>query len=371
MIEVYTPQEIVNISTESSFDMIIAFNKDALLVVTDFASIRVIPIVYILCDIEKNLVWNHSGVIKNFIIGTSDYQLPYYILQDKDYCLVPPIFNLKGYRQKKVSRSNLEKLHLLFHVNDKLLLSLVPEINKMIYYKAIIICDNYSLFRDMFNPSIQVFKNEKVSLPEQISQTDIFIGEKSGAAHSIHVCKSTIIAGQEGYGGLISPLNIKQQAHNGFKGRIGGCIGEYIPIDLLFKDIDNCAQKNQNTAYDQILLDISDKFDKYNGNNINLITSYIADYFSLKKTEIDDKLFILNDDYLITAISGSKYLITDGRIYKFIAILSDKEYNYVKQFTTPTTFKQVLNRTDTLLPNEAENLLSDLVEDHILKALDE
>lgn len=370
-IEAFIPQEIKNVPQELLFDIIIAFNKNALIAVTDFAQDKAIPIVYVFDDIEKNLIWNHSIVIRNYIMDTPEYQLPLFILQNKNYCLAPPLFNFTDLWQKRVSKPNFEELYILFYVNDKILLLLVPEINKIIHYKAIIVCDNYSLFRSILNPSIQVFESNKVSLSELISRTDIFVGGKSWAAQSIYMCKSTIIASQEGYGGLISLLNIKQQILNGFKGRIGGCNDEYIPVNLLFKDIDYCAKKILSITYNDTLADLSEKISKCNNYNIDMITSYIANYSSIDTTDLENSPLILDDNYVITAISNNKYLITDGRIHKYIAILSSEEYNYVKQFSRPQPLKQVLNQINILSSNEVESLLSELLSDHILKTPDE
>lgn len=63
VIEAFIPQEIKNAPQELLFDIIIAFNKNALIAVTDFAQDKAIPIVYVFDDIEKNLIWNHSIVI--------------------------------------------------------------------------------------------------------------------------------------------------------------------------------------------------------------------------------------------------------------------------------------------------------------------
>lgn len=371
IIEVFTPQEIENISSELLFDIIIAFNKEALIVVADFFRKKSIPIIYVFHDIEKNLVWNHPMIIKNFIINTSEYQLPLFIARNKDYCPIRPIFDIKDIRQNKVSKFNSKELHLLFYVNDKVLLSLVAEINKVIHYKTTIICDNFNLFRSVFNASVRVLESSKVSLSEQISKTNIFIGEKSGAALSIFMCKSTIIAGQDGYGGLISTLNITEQTQNGLKGRIGGRNDEYIPVDLLFKDIDSCAQKHQSITYNDTLLLLSNRLNEDSDNHLNVITDYIISFLSTKMMKFENKLLVLNSDYFITAISGNKHLITDGRICKHMAILSDEEYYYIRQFNKPQTLKQILNQTSTLSVNEVENLLIELLNEHIIETINE
>jgi len=366
-VKVFTSHGFENESPQLLFDIIIVFNKESLISVTDVFQWKSVPIIYLFDDIDKNLAWNHPGVVKNIVIGESMFQLPPFIAQNEDYYLMYPIFDIKSVRQNGVSNFNLEELRLLFCVNDKVLLFLVPEINKIIHYKTTIICDNINLFRGLFNTSVRVLESCNISLSEQILGTDIFIGEKSKAALSISMCKSTIIVGQEGYGGMISAINIVQQAQNGFKGRIGGCSNEYIPIDLLFKDIDNCARYKQYPTYCDTLLYLSNQLNHYNEDNINMITDYIASGLLINMLKLEEKLLILDDNYFITSISDNKYLITDANIYKHVGILSDEEYCFIKQFRNPQTLKHVLNQHNTLSVAEAEGLLNELLNDRVIK----
>lgn len=366
-IEILTSQDVEN-GDDFEFNMIIAFDNNALNAVTNFTCN--IPIIYVFDDIAKNLVWNCHRVIKNFVVGVPKYNLPSFLTLNKDYCLIPSLFNLKDIKNITSSKSNFEEFCLLFCVNDKVLISLVPEINKVTHYKTVVICGNFSLFRNLLNPSVHVIAENEVSVLEYISNSDVFVGEKSQAALAVYMCKPTLVVGQEGYGGVISLLNINIQTLNGFKGRIGGCLDEFIPVDLLFKDIDDCAQKMQSEMYHDRLLNVSNMLYDINLNNINIISNYIVKYLSEDKRKRKNDLLIWNDNFFITAISGNRYLITDANIYKHVAVLSGDEYHYVKQFNQPQTLKQVLGHTQILPTGVVEELVNELLNEHIIKTID-
>lgn len=366
--EVYI-QDIILSNYQFSPDIIIAINKDAFLAIEGFAKIKNRPIVYIIHNIENNLIWNHHAIVMNFIITNQEQQLPAFISQNSNYCTVRPIFNISIPKQYSRFKFNLEKIRILLHISDKNLLALIPDLNKSTCYHITIICNNINLFRTILNPSIHTISRKDIHIHKEILKTDIFVGEMSEAALSIHACKPTIIVGQEGYGGIISPLNIGLQTANGFKGRIGGHNGEYIPTDLLIKDIDICAHRIITSTHNNTLSEMSNTIFLINTQNINTITKYIVDILPSKMKYSNNIQLKLSNRFSIKSISDNRYLITDNYIFKHVIILSDDEYQVLKHFREPKTFNEVYNQIKIPLSNQSkiENFLIELLNDHILK----
>ena len=98
--------------------------------------------------------------------------------------------------------------------------------------------ENYlAILQNYLNEHIQFIKKFEDNEKEISLETDVIITHGPGVIHFLKQQIPVIIIGPCGLGGWINPDNLPFLLKNGFVGRAGGTMGEYIPVEILAHEL--------------------------------------------------------------------------------------------------------------------------------------
>ncbi len=113
---------------------------------------------------------------------------------------------------------------------------LIPLLNRLLNFEIMLVTENKGI-QKMLNSNIRIVPREKTDLLQLLMESYMVVASGWLAEQAIVLNKPVIIAGERGYGGLLSEDIFELQYQNQFQGRIGGTPGEYIPEKLLMENI--------------------------------------------------------------------------------------------------------------------------------------
>lgn len=191
------------------------------------------------------------------------------------------------------------------------------------------------------------FATNNFDIENLLKKTDLVIASGHEAIFSVIKGIKTIVLGPKGFGGLVTESNIHDFIKIKFGGRIGGVLGELIPIELLLYEI----QYALNLLDEKPLRQDLSIFQDYLYNEIErweleleqtLKSVYKVNYLvTIKRIE---KLLIKASQSIVLQDSGKGDLfITDQNTGKQLGVLEKDEISIFKSCIPETSVSSILD----------------------------
>lgn len=308
------------------------------------------PIHYITLGKEVNLM--NWGVPGEFI---SNFEYPF--------------FERMSHYPLKVNKRYPSKIFYILDdvadgTNATICLSVIKSFNILLHLEF------YCFVPDSLIPLLEQVANDHITLLKNTSdytlyfpECELLIGSESAAAHGILSNIPVIVAGKQGFGGLVTEDNLISFLPNRFSGRPGGHFAERIPPALLIQEMMYVLEVMNTKELDN-LLDFSDR-------SINCMKAFCREYiFDSLKGRIGEKYLLstyIHDDVLMlelkpklsSAIVVDKLELISGEILclrnvntnKMLAEISDAEAKFILQCSGENRVNDLL-----LLPGKAGDI---------------
>lgn len=163
--------------------------------------------------------------------------------------------------------------------NDFKVISFARSINA----ELTIISDRYQIMADAY-PEFVHWVPDKYYLTE-FKKAHLVIAAGYKVVCALALCKSCLVLGDYGLGGLVTPDNYEQLQSVFFNGRKGGCSGEIVPIDLLSAEFSKAFFKDRKEDVLFIQKQVLQIYDmnRFFGELLNEIERIMDLFFILKK----------------------------------------------------------------------------------------
>jgi len=228
-----------DLKSSNKYDIILAYNKAGLGKAKKYTDKNYLPLIYVISanEITREYPDDFRSISK--ILLLNDYGnapqniLPRYLTE----LFYLPI-SLKSKREYKLQ--NKKKPVILIDIesgkNSSSLYQIVPTLNMLTNFDINLLLSSKT-FPKVFNSNIKViYRNESIAHDMTI-KADIVIGNGNSIKVGVGSCKPCIVIGLRGYGGIVSKINFNIQYKSNFQGRIGGELGEYVPVKVLMDEI--------------------------------------------------------------------------------------------------------------------------------------
>jgi hypothetical protein len=357
---------------EKSYDLVVAFNKNALKNINEYVTRKKLPLIYLINADEINLQFPEDLRLIStvFLIDSfgknADFLLP--------KSLVNPLQLIEELPEMtELVKPIIKKPKLLVYIEEKesrypYVLQLIPVFNLWVKMQ-IIIMTNGDEFPRIYSSHITIQNIEKTKLADEISNSDIVLGNGNIIQKAIVLCKPCIIVGERGFGGIVTPDNFKTRIKNGFLGRIGGELNEYIPERVIWDSVLDILDWNEQ-QYKELLTANYNLLQNQKTEN-EMSFEQIIQKVSEKHRNIDKNSTIakltVSGIFGIAQATKEKYVLVNKSTRQIHANLEKEETDIIGLFKEPCTVGDALERSEySSEPEEFNAFVSELVNEKIL-----
>ena len=245
---------------------------------------------------------------------------------------------------------------------------LIPFLNKLLNFEITIVSEHKDLLQFM-NSNIRISSNKKTDLKQIINKSDIVIASGGLAEQAVALGKPLIIAGERGYGGLLSEDIFEQQFQNQFQGRIGGTPGEFIPEKLLMEnilDLLECGNDQINTITQANKQLLKKKVEEQKI-VINKILQEVVRQHETIKHNITNAKLKLSDIWQIKLLSNEKFALLNIATEQIHCYFEIAEANIIELFREGCQVNEALNESGYSEEQELfVNFIRNLIDEKIL-----
>jgi len=298
-------------------------------------------------------------------INLMNWGVPGELISNFEY----PFFERMSHYPLKVNKRYPSKIFYILDdvadgANATICLSVIKSFNILLHLEF------YCFVPDALIPLLEQVANDHITLLTNTSdytlyfpECELLIGSESAAAHGLLSNIPVIVAGKQGFGGLVTEDNLISFLPNRFSGRPGGHLAERIPPALLVQEIMYVLEVMNTKELDD-LLDFSDR-------SIDRMKAFCRKYiFDSLKGIISEKYLLsmyIHDDLLMlelkprlsSAIVVDKLELISGEILclrnvntnKMLAEISDVEAKFMLQCNGENRVSDLL-----LLPGKADDI---------------
>ncbi len=362
---------------EKCYNLIIAFNKNALKTIDKFASREKLPLIYLINanEIAFQFPDELSLISKVFLINNfgkkADFLLP--------KTLVNPLHLIDELREvPEFTKPKIQNLKLLVHIEEResrypYVLQLIPIFNLWVKMQIIIIIDG-DKFPSIYSSHLTIKNLETINLDDEIAKSDIVLGNGNIIQNAIGQCKPCIIIGERGFGGIVTPNNFMSRIKNGFLGRLGGELNEYIPERVIWDSILDILDWDEQ-KYKELLIANYNLLQSEKKENemlfMQMIQTVAEKHQNIEKNFTATKLTI-SGFFAIAQATKEKYLLVNKATRQIYANLEKEETDIIGLFKEPCTVGIALEHSEyTSEPEEFNAFVAELVNEKILDIYEE
>jgi hypothetical protein len=252
---------------------------------------------------------------------------------------------------------------------QELLTAVSPALNNLSNYEISVIGDS-RFTRKILNMNIRTVS--KVSLIENIRSSDLVIGNGFNILFSILSGKPSIVVGESGFGGLITPGKIVQQYNCFFSGRIGGEYGELVPAALLLDDIYTISEMPDQEINALITGNLESMQhqsliceERLNG----IIEKVYRDHSKVRGDLTRCKLVAVND-FVYSRLDNGEILVSVTGNNHAIGLIDETEFNIIQQYRSGVLVSDAIKEgRPSVTESECRNILCNLIKNKLLKVV--
>lgn len=338
-----------------TYDCILIFNKKELMKHKKVLTTVKMPVIYLFCmsDIVKEYpvltCITKIIALKDKILNSQHLSLISLIQQEM--ILPAKQDELNVHKQTAcIQRDNRTLIYV--NIDDEYFkgltfLKLLPLLNYLHEYE-IIYQSPQGIGREFINKHIRLISS-KYNSEDCIDQANIVIASGYTAYRSVLKGKKTIVAGEKGYGGLVTADNLGYHLANFFQGRNGGKFDESIPFPLMENaiktDMPDVGELQKKLLYLQ---------NQNQGIWIQLIQTIT--YYARKGKPDLTVSYILNPDYYLEKINKRIWL--SKRIFRTMyKSVNESESTVINAFQQAHTIRDILD----MFPSEYEEDIKEYI----------
>ena len=220
---------------------------------------------------------------------------------------------------------------------------LVPLLNTLVNFKINILYGDKPL-PHIFNSNINLLEKSKADVEKVFEESDIVIGSGNNARLAVSKCKPCIIAGEQGYGGIIDPESFELQHVNDFRGRLGGHLNEHLPEKLILEDILDLLEWDQEKV-NEIVQANRQLLKKGNGRvqkQFSGLIEKVVKGHQLLNGQIACACLKLSGAFSIAPFSEGKYVLANAQTRQVHSHIEKEEAGIIRLFEAGSTVKEAM-----------------------------
>ncbi|WP_165825433.1 hypothetical protein [Pedobacter yonginense] len=232
---------------------------------------------------------------------------------------------------------------------------------------------NEFMLKGFYNENINFYPlNSNES--QNITDYDLFIGSDNGIARAIVMHVPAFVVGSHGLGGIVESENLEHYYRTGFKGRIGGILGEEVPVKLLEILFSDAIEKIELHNKNGLALVNPDKVEELFGDSNEISIKKILDVldYTIRKRHsildpvIFDSLSIKVNSYIKSICYGQEHIIINNITGRLIGTLNDDEYQIFSKCGQSITVAKLHELTPDFEREDINDFLIQLWENSIV-----
>lgn len=351
----YFVEEEVNPAT--IYDYIITFDKKNISRIKKIYGNKS-KIIYITCisEVAHEYIFNEASIHKRIIFLDKKCTLNLVGVNANIVMnMLAPNFSL----DKIINQAKVDKPGIYIDIDNDMLnsdvfLKILPLINALADYQIYLYTKNRTI-TSLKNKHIKILKDVD-EIITHINNSDIVIGSGYPALLACKLKKKVIVVGERGYGGLVTGTNIQAFYLNFFQGRNGGKLDEYIPLQLLRKDVEAVVSEQEK----QLLLE---KLQQLETENINSFLSIFENH--IPDTSKIDKKYTINPCYTVKKVNRYFYII-DINIGKQIKRINESECLIMMEFLNSNNMSALFKKYPVEYKNDIYQFVEELIQNKYL-----
>lgn len=349
--------QITTNSSEKDIDCIFLFNKELLSRALKVKKELHIPIIF---------VTSNSNIVSNYVLETKNVD-HIFIYKDKvENTIFPTIrcnyFNMPYFIADEYNMNEEEddesEIQPMIYVNlceekagDDVSLKLIKVLNRIENCDIVLNSNNRNLSK-ILNKNITISSDCDVEY--LVKKSDLVIGSGYAALYGALFNKPTIVAGKDGYGGIVTKDNLSMHYENFFQGRIGGTSNELIPDLLLIEDL---AHLSNIESYDFLNMDdLLLELREFNINAFFKAVNNVIEANNIIKVNKTNADLIFSPDFSLINTNEKKYLIMNNYTGFLLDEISYEEYMVIEHFEKGNSIVDLFKKNK---PNKKINALID------------
>lgn len=351
----YFVEEEVNPAT--IYDYIIIFDKKNISRIKKIYGNKS-KIIYITCisEVAHEYIFNEASIHKRIIFLDKKCTLNLVGVNANIVMnMLAPNFSL----DKIINQAKVDKPGIYIDIDNDMLnsdvfLKILPLINALADYQIYLYTKNRTI-TSLKNKHIKILKDVD-EIITHINNSDIVIGSGYPALLACKLKKKVIVVGERGYGGLVTGTNIQAFYLNFFQGRNGGKLDEYIPLQLLRKDVEAVVSEQEK----QLLLE---KLQQLETENINSFLCIFENH--IPDTSKIDKKYTINPCYTVKKVNRYFYII-DINIGKQIKRINESECLIMMEFLNSNNMSALFKKYPVEYKNDIYQFVEELIQNKYL-----
>ena len=245
---------------------------------------------------------------------------------------------------------------------------LIPFLNRLSNFEIRLVTENKGIHKTL-NSNIRIVSMSKTDLPQLLTESDIVVASGRLAEQTIALNKPVIIAGERGYGGILSEDIFELQYQSQFQGRIGGIPGEYIPEKLLMEDILDlmeCGNDRINIITQATRQKLKKKAEEQK-TVLNKLLRKMVKYHQELKNNLTEASLNLSDAWQLKSFSKERFVLLNTITGQVHSYFETEEKAIIELFREGCQVKEALEASEySEEPELFMNFIRNLVNEKIL-----
>lgn len=317
----------------NKYDIVIAINSQGYNQIIRKINKSDVPLIYVISNNENSeLLFNLELCDKILLINNTQDYLSKLLLPEIAIKIAYPF-----YYSENISYSPIQDF-ILVCTDIGTVLRTIPIYNKLHQYHFVILTDVPNKIKKLVNSNIQVYSFKNAD--KLIRSSKILIGSGHFILKGLHLGKTSLVLGENGFGGLVTSSNFENHFSNYFLGRVGAQFGEYIPENLVSHEIVRVMDFD-NYLNDQVY-EIQNKIRGHFLYISRIVNDVIISSIRIHKSNIWNLKLVKSQAFILMPLKTKQtYLVINERLNKIHSEIAEEEFQIISCFNDIRTPRDV------------------------------